>query len=141
MLSKYVLTEQAEEFRCLAGTFHDLIDLTPRPREGLRGEGAAGDDPRGPRAGGQGSGVALRGLALLLAQAAAQAASAPAAADLRPHLQPDGAQRRRQERRSLRGRQRAWAAGRGSPYLLVDEAVEDADQEALPDRRGELNRK
>lgn len=57
----------------------------------------------------------------------------PATADLRLHLQRDGAQRRRRARSSLRGRQRARAAGRDSPYLLVDEAVEDADQQSLPD--------
>lgn len=45
------------------------------------------------------------------------------------------AQSRGQARRSLCCRQRARASGRpGSPYLLVDEAVEEADQQALSNK-------
>lgn len=44
------------------------------------------------------------------------------------------AQSRCQAGRSLCCRQRARAAGRGSPYLLVDEAVEEADQQALSNK-------
>lgn len=73
----------------------------------------------------------FRGLARLVAEAAAQAAAVPATADLRLHLQRDGAQRRCPARHSQRGRQRARAVGQGSPYLLVDEAVEEADQQTL----------
>lgn len=56
----------------------------------------------------------------------------PAAADLRLHLQGDRVQNvPLAPVRSLRGRQRARAASRGCPYLLVDEAIQNADHEAL----------
>lgn len=109
-----------------------MVGLTPRTWEGPRAQSAAGGDLARAGARGQGPEDRLGALARLLAEAVAQAAAVPTPADLRLHLKPDGAQRRRRARHSLRGRQRAGAAGRGSPYLLVDEAVEDADQEALP---------
>lgn len=109
-----------------------MAGLTPRTWECPRAQSAAGGDLAGAGTRGQGPEGALGGLARLFAESVAQAALVPAPPDLRLHLQRDSAQRRRGARHSLRGRQRAWAAGRGSPYLLVDEAVEDADQKALP---------
>lgn len=85
-------------------------DRSQRAGSGRRARGAGAAPRRGCGAGGSG----------------ANPGGSPTAPET------EGAQRRRRARHSLRGRQRARAAGRGSPYLLVDEAVEDADQEALP---------